>query len=208
MTGTASRLRRWEAALVAAFALFLTAGMAAGTEEAALADRVVRLHVIANSNSAEDQALKLQVRDAVLARAEPLLAGADSREGAEAALSAHLDELAAAGRAVLARAGRSDAVTAALEEVWFPTRVYGEGFALPAGRYRALRVVIGAGEGRNWWCVVFPPLCLASVTEEAAAAAGLTDGQIALITGRDGGYVLKFKAVEWWALLREKLGLN
>lgn len=193
---------------MAAFALFLTAGMAAGTEEAALADRVVRLHVIANSNSAEDQALKLQVRDAVLARAEPLLAGADSRAGAEAALSAHLDELAAAGRAVLARAGRSDAVTAALEEVWFPTRVYGEGFALPAGRYRALRVVIGAGEGRNWWCVVFPPLCLASVTEEAAAAAGLTDGQIALITGRDGGYVLKFKAVEWWALLREKLGLN
>ena len=193
---------------MAAFALFLTAGMAAGTEEAALADRVVRLHVIANSDSAEDQALKLQVRDAVLAQAEPLLAGTDSREGAEAALSAHLDELAAAGRAVLEQAGRSDSVTAALEEVWFPTRVYEEGFALPAGRYRALRVVIGAGEGRNWWCVVFPPLCLASVTEEAAAAAGLTDGQIALITGRDGGYVLKFKALEWWALLREKLGLR
>lgn len=205
---TTNKIRRWEAALMTAFALFLTAGMAAGAEEAALADRVVRLHVIANSDAAEDQALKLQVRDAVLAAAEPLLAGADGREAAEAALSAHLDELAAAGRSVVEKAGRDDAVTAALEEVWFPTRVYGEGFALPAGRYRALQVVIGAGQGRNWWCVVFPPLCLASVTEEAAAAAGLTDGQIALITGRDGSYVLKFKAVEWWALLREKLGLK
>lgn len=199
------RLRRWEAALLAAFALFLLAGASARAAEGALADKVLRLHVVANSDSPEDQAVKLRVRDAVLARAEGLLAGVSDRAGAEAVLALHLEELAEAGQAVLVREGRTEGVTAALEDVWFPTRIYEEGFALPAGNYRALRVIIGAGQGRNWWCVVFPPLCLASVTEEAAAAAGLTDGQIALITGRDGGYVLKFKVLEWWESLMHRL---
>lgn len=186
---------------MAAFALFLMTGVSAGAQEAALADSVVRLHVIANSDSDRDQALKLAVRDAVLAQAQPLLEGITDRAGAEQVLSAHLDELAEAARETLAQAGSGDSVAVSLEDVWFPTRVYGESFALPAGQYRALRVVIGAGQGRNWWCVVFPPLCLASVVEEAATAAGFSEEQTALITGRDGEYVLKFKLVEWWSTL-------
>lgn len=203
---TTNRLHRWEAALMAALALFLMTGVSAGAQEAALADRVVRLHVIANSDSDRDQALKLAVRDAVLARAQPLLEGVSGRDEAEQALSAHLDALAEAARETLARAGCGDSVAVTLEDVWFPTRVYADAFALPAGQYRALRVVIGAGQGRNWWCVVFPPLCLASVTEESAAAAGFSEAQAALITGRDGEYVLKFKLVEWWSELMKKLG--
>jgi stage II sporulation protein R len=196
-------LRRWEAALMMAFALALTAGVWASASQSALADRVVRLHVVANSDSDRDQAVKLLVRDAVLAQATPLLDGVDSRQGAEAALAAHLDQLAQAGAEALARAGVDDPVTVTLEDQWFPTKVY-DGFSLPAGQYRALRVVIGDGAGQNWWCVVFPPLCLASVTEEVAQTAmagGLTDDQISLITGQDGGYVLKFKLVEWWEKL-------
>ena len=81
----------------------------------------------------------------------------------------------------------------------FPTRDY-ETFSLPAGRYTALRVTIGEGQGHNWWCVVYPALCLsasAGELEAAAQAAGLSDGEIALITGESGGYELKFKALEW-----------
>lgn len=204
-----SKLHLWESALLLAFALTLTAGVWASASQASLADRVVRLHVIANSDSDSDQALKLQVRDAVLAQATPLLAGTGSRQEAENALADHLEELAQAGAEVLAQEGCGDPVAVTLSDQWFPTKVY-DGFSLPAGNYRALRVVIGEGAGQNWWCVVFPPLCLASVTEEVAATAadaGLSDSQVSLITGQDGGYVLKFKVVEWWEELLQKLGV-
>ncbi len=205
-TKSSSKLRLWEAALFLAFGLTLMTGVWSSASRSALAGQVVRLHVIANSDSDADQALKLQVRDAVLELATPLLDGVDSQQAAEAALLPHLDELAQAGRAVLEQAGSRDAVTVSLTDQWFPTKVY-DGFSLPAGTYRALRVVIGEGKGQNWWCVVFPPLCLASVTEEVAvtaADAGLTGDQVALITGQDGGYVLKFKLIEWWEELLQK----
>lgn len=204
------KLRVWEAALMLAFGLTLLAGGYSSACRSALADQVLRLHVVANSDSQQDQALKLEVRDAILAQATPLLAGADSQRSAEEALAPHLEELARTGQAVLTAAGCGDRVTVALADAWFPTKVY-DGFSLPAGTYRALRVVIGEGEGQNWWCVVFPPLCLASVTEEvteAAALGGLSDDQVALITGQDGGYVLKFKLIEWWEELLQKLGLS
>lgn len=199
-TFSSPKLRLWEAALFLAFGLTLTAGVWASASESALADRVLRLHVVANSDSDSDQARKLLVRDAVLAEAAPLLEGAEGRQEAEAALSGHLDELAQAGADALSRTGRSDPVTVTLADQWFPTKEY-DGFSLPAGQYRALKVTIGEGKGRNWWCVVFPPLCLASVSEqgvETAAEGVLSEDQIALITGQDGGYVLKFRLIEWW----------
>lgn len=207
---TTSKLHLWEAALFLAFGLTLMAGVWSSASRSALAGQVLRLHVIANSDSPSDQALKLAVRDAVLEQATPLLTGMDSQQAAEAALIPHLDELAQAGQAALTQAGNNDPVTVSITDQWFPTKVY-DGFSLPAGTYRALRVVIGDGAGQNWWCVVFPPLCLASVTEEVAATAagaGLSDGQVALITGQDGGYVLKFKLIEWWEELLQKLGVS
>lgn len=199
-TSPSSKLRLWEAALFLALGLALTAGVWANASEAALAGRVLRLHVVANSDSQADQARKLLVRDTVLSRATQLLEGVSDRQGAEAALAPHLDELAQAGSEALARTGNHDRVSVALADQWFPTKEY-DGFSLPAGQYRALRVTIGAGQGRNWWCVVFPPLCLASVSEgsvETAAQGVLSQDQVALITGQDGGYVLKFRLIEWW----------
>jgi len=199
-SASSSRLRLWEAALFLAFGLTLTAGVWASASEAALADQMLRLHVVANSDSEADQARKLLVRDAVLARASRLLEGVSDRRGAEEALAPHLDELAQAGAEALARTGTADPVRVTLDDQWFPTKEY-DGFSLPAGQYRALRVTIGEGRGRNWWCVVFPPLCLASVSEksvESAAEGVLSQDQVALITGRDGGYVLKFRLIEWW----------
>ena len=121
-------------------------------------------------------------------------------EEARAALSGHLGELARTGQETVEAAGYDYPVTASLEKCWFPTKEY-DGFALPAGEYTALRVVIGEGNGQNWWCVVFPPLCLGSVSETAAQTAlsdGFTQDQVSLITGEDEGYVVKFKAIELW----------
>lgn len=204
-----NKLRLWEAALFLAFGLTLTAGVWSSASASALAGQVLRLHVVANSDTQEDQVLKLQVRDAVLEQADLLLEDVTDRGEAEAVLSQQLQALAEAGAAVVAGAGYDYPVSASLEECWFPTKVY-DGFSLPAGTYRALRIVIGEGGGQNWWCVVFPPLCLGSVTEEVAATAaqaGLSEDQVSLITGRDGGYVLKFKLIEWWDSLIQALGL-
>lgn len=200
-TGKSNALRRWELALLLGVALAALAGSWLDASQAALADRVVRLHVVANSDSDEDQALKLAVRDRILAETEGLFTQGLTVEEARSALAEMLPDLAAAGAEVAGEWGCSYAVTASLEDgVWFPTKTYTD-FALPAGNYTALRLVIGEGGGHNWWCVVFPPLCLGSVTEtveETASAGGLSRDQVSLITGEDGGYVIKFKAVELW----------
>ena len=208
MTASSKRLRRWELALLLGLALAALLGARLDGAQGALADKVLRLHVLANSDSQADQALKLRVRDAVLERAEGLLAGAEDRAAAEALLAARLPDLAAAGADAVGAAGYGYPVTVSLEDsCWFPTRVY-EDFALPAGRYTALRVEIGAGAGRNWWCVVFPPLCLGSVSEtaeETAAQAGLTEREVALLAGGEGEYQIKFRAVELVEELRHWL---
>ena len=193
-------LYRWEAALLMAFAVVLTIGMWASVTQRALADEVLRLHVVANSDSDADQAVKLQVRDAILTAATPYLDGVNGQEQAEQALEPHLSELAQAGAAVLGEAGMDYPITVTITDQWFPTKEYTD-FALPAGTYRSLQVVLGQGQGHNWWCVVFPPLCVSSVSEESVATSAsgvLSEDQISLISGQDGEYVLRFKVLEWW----------
>ena len=191
--------------LALALALAATAIVATALlrEQQALSEKLIRLHVVANSDSEADQAVKLRVRDAVLAVTEPLMEGA---EDPYAALSDALPEIESAAVNCLAALGVADPVTVTLGPEAYPTRVY-ESFSLPAGQYTSLRVTIGAGEGRNWWCVVFPSLCFAATSsdlERAAATAGFSDGEVQLITEPDS-YQLKFKAMEWVEQLRQWL---
>lgn len=192
-------LRRWEVALMVGLAIAILAGAWLGGEQNALADKVVRLHVIANSDSAEDQALKLAVRDEILAQGGALFAQGSTADEAAEVLTANLAQLATVGSEVVGEWGYDYPVTVSLEDdVWFPTKEY-EDFSLPAGEYRALRIVIGEGGGENWWCVVFPPLCLGSVSEttaQTAAMDGFDSDEISLITGESEGYIVKFKALE------------
>ena len=191
-------LKRWEIALILGVLCALLCGFWLGEEQTELADRVIRFHVIANSDSPEDQALKLQVRDQVLAATEAFYPEGADLETARTALSQHLGELAQAGQSAVEAAGYNYPVTASLEKCWFPTKEY-DGFALPAGEYIALRVVIGEGAGQNWWCVAFPPLCLGAASgtvDEAAAAGYFSEDQAALITEENQGYVLKFRSME------------
>ena len=192
--------RRWEMALLLGVAVALLAGTWLSGQQAALSNRVVRIHVIGASDSEEDQAVKLLVRDAVLEQAQPWLEGVSSPEEAQAVLMSHLAELAQVGSQVA-----GVAVTASVEEnIWFPTKVY-QDFSLPAGRYTALRIILGEGKGQNWWCVVFPPLCMGAVSEtEAKLAGGFSENQVRLITGENEGYVVKFRLLEWWNKFIEK----
>jgi len=192
------KLKRWELALMCGVLAALVVGSWLQREQRELADSVIRFHVIANSDSQEDQSLKLAVRDRVLAQAEKLYPQDATLEEARQALEGHLNALAAAGRAVVEEQGYDYPVSAQLTRCWFPTKEY-EGFALPAGDYEALRIVIGEGAGQNWWCVAFPPLCLGAASEtvdQATKAGCFTQDQACLVTGETEGYVLKFKGME------------
>ena len=170
---------------------------AAAKSAVSLSDKLIRLHVVADSDSEEDQALKLSVRDAILPLVSSLLK--DSKEITEAKniLEANRTLLQTEAERVIAEKGKAYGAEILLEPYYFPTKQY-DGFSLPAGQYYALRIILGEGKGKNWWCVLFPPLCLPAAEKSAldtAKAAGLTDGEIALIT-EEGGYKLKFKTAE------------
>ena len=195
-----------EIILLLGLAVFLASGASAVQTQDELAEKVVRLHVLANSDSEEDQALKLQVRDAVLSRAEYLLEAASDRKEAEGILRGRLLEFESVARETIREAGYDYPASVELMDTEFPTKRY-TGFTLPAGEYLALRVLIGEAEGQNWWCVVYPPLCAAVSTDVpvTALAIGFSEEEISLITEENPRYELKFKTVELWETLRQKL---
>lgn len=128
-------------------------------------EQVLRLHVLANSDEEEDQALKLKVRDSLLAAGESLFWKASSREEAEQLIRDNLELLRQAAERTVMAEGFSYPVTLSLEDAYFETRDYGD-FSLPLGQYLSLKAVIGKGEGKNWWCILYPPLCLSSALRE------------------------------------------
>ena len=172
-------------------------------QQRALADKLIRFHVVADSDSAEDQARKIAVRDALLEALAPLAKRAQDRSEMLRALDSALPALRARAAQTLRAMGCADDVTVSLDTELFPTRIY-DTFSLPAGPYTALRVRIGSGEGHNWWCVRFPTLCRSACADEleaVAAGAGFTEKEIRLITEADH-YEIKFKVLEWLAKLR------
>ena len=195
------KFRIWETALLVLVAGFLLFGSVAQATAEGLSGDFLRLHVIANSDSAYDQELKLLVRDEILAYSEEILVPGLGLAACETVLTERLDELEGLAAQVLRENGCELAVAASLTDAHFPTKHYG-GFSLPAGNYRALRIVIGEGGGENWWCVVFPPLCFGAVTEtvtaEQAMAYGVDARNAGLIAGENEGYVLRFKCLELW----------
>lgn len=169
-----------------------------------LADQVIRLHVLANSDSPADQTLKLAVRDEILAQTNTLLSGEETAAEAEAILRENLTQLSYTASEKVFEEGYFYNVHVTLEDTWFPTRQY-ENISLPAGTYKALRIIIGEGLGKNWWCVVFPSLCMSAVTEETAQAVGLSGEDYALLSEESPSYEIRFKAVEWWELCKHHL---
>lgn len=185
--------------LVAVFALCLIAlNFLPVHGEEAVYDSVIRLHVIAASDSERDQALKLKVRDAVLSELAALSEGCLSKEEAEKALSAQLERVRETALETLSAEGCDYRVSVTLGKEKYPHKSY-EGVCFPAGEYTSLRIVIGEGEGKNWWCVLFPQLCLAGAknAEAAFVEVGLTPEQYRVITETDEPkYKLRFKIID------------
>lgn len=192
--------------LICAF-LVLTVALVAGLfpvhGEEEIYDTVVRLHVLANSDSEEDQALKLKVRDRVVELVTPAVEGCGSQTEAIAAIGGIMGELEAAAEEVISSEGYGYDVEILMGEEYYPTRTY-ESCAFPEGEYVSLRVCIGDAEGQNWWCCLFPPLCLSAASddadednEEAFISVGLTGDQYKVITESDKPkYRVRFKILE------------
>ncbi len=192
--------RRFYVAIVVLCVLLMALSFLPVHGEREIYDTVVRLHVLANSDSPEDQSLKLRVRDAVLAVSTPLVEDCRSQEETVSVLQTHMADLEEAALAVIREAGREDSVTVCLGEEEYPTRTY-ESCCFPAGTYVSLRILIGEGAGQNWWCVLFPPLCLSAASaednEDAFISVGLTKDQYGIITetGKTK-YKVRFKILE------------
>jgi len=158
-----------------------------------LHESVVRLHVVANSDSDDDQTLKLKVRDAVIERLQSVMASLPTAEEAKAYLQNNLEEIRQLANRVLAEAGSKDQAEVTLQEECFDFRQY-DTFALPAGVYDALRITIGEGQGKNWWCVVFPTLCAGATSQDftdTAAGSGFGDNLTEALK-QEKGYEVRF----------------
>ena len=171
-----------------------------GEEE--IYDKVVRLHVLANSDSEEDQAVKLKVRDAILEVTVPLLQNCQTKEEAIVLLEESRPLLTQTAQTVLRAEGFDDTVSIEMGLEDYPTRTY-DSLCFPAGEYISMRVSLGTGEGQNWWCCLFPPLCLGAATvrdedaEDACISVGFTPTQYKIITESDKPvYRARFKILE------------
>ncbi len=166
---------------------------------AQIRDAVVRLHVLANSDTAEDQALKLCVRDAVLSQGAELFAHTTSREQAEQIIQAALPQIRQAAADCIRQQGYDYPVIAVLTESYFSTRTYENG-TFPAGRYKTVQIVIGEGKGKNWWCVMYPPLCVAAATDRQSLSDTLGEEPCHIIE-QAPRYAVRFKVIEWLSTL-------
>ena len=182
--------------------LLLIVGLLPVHGEEEIYNKVVRLHVLANSNSEEDQAVKLAVRDAILDVTVPLLQDCKTKEEAVALLEENRPVLIETAQTVLRQEGFDDAVSIEMGLEDYPTRTY-DSFCFPAGEYISMRVNLGEGEGQNWWCCLFPPLCLGAATvseksaEDACISVGFTPTQYKIITESDKPvYRARFKFLE------------
>ena len=162
-------------------------------DRTSLGEDLIRLHVVANSDSDRDQAVKLQVRDAVIGQLQPVMEELSDAETAKAYLTEHLEELEELANRVLEELGGADRAKVTLQKEAFDTRKY-DTFTLPAGVYESLRITIGQGRGRNWWCVVFPTLCAGATGdgfEDTAAGAGFSDSLTGALE-KGSGYSVRF----------------
>lgn len=181
--------------------LIIVIGLLPVHGEGEIYDSVLRLHVLANSDSAEDQSLKLAVRDAILAYSGEMLYECRSREEAIEIVEENIDVLRDIAEDTVRSLGYGYDVRIELGEEEYPTRNY-EACCFPSGRYLSLRVLIGEAEGQNWWCVLFPPMCLSAATarsdaEDAFIAVGLSGEQYKIITETDNvKYEVRFKILE------------
>lgn len=194
-------LKTFEKALVVGFLLtFLLnfTGFANNCDN--LSSKVLRLHILANSDSEVDQALKIKVRDKIIESSGNFLDGATDKISAQNLTAKNLENIKKIAQTEVEKQGFSYPVQVEVTEMYFPTRKY-DSTTFPAGRYDALRVLIGEGAGKNWWCVIFPQMCLGSAKNSATTDTLLSGSEKDIISGGEK-YEVRFKVVEWFYALK------
>lgn len=177
----------------------VTGGAGLLRDQETLEEGLLRLHVVANSDTPEDQAAKLRVKDAVVSMLEETMEAMPTVEEARAYLETHLPQIEETANRVLKELGSGLEAVVTFARERFPTREY-DTFRLPAGVYQALRITIGAGEGHNWWCVLFPSLCVPAATQDftaAAEASGMSQTLAGTLAGATTGYEIRFRLLDW-----------
>ena len=191
------RKRGIRAIVLALFLMFCGQFLSFGVRSENLSEKVLRLHILANSDTKEDQAIKLQVRDRILQEAAGLLDSVDSPLQAEEILREKLPSLLQSARETVQNCGKEQEISGGFCTEYFPTRTYtdreGKTYTLPAGTYRSLTIRIGEAEGHNWWCVMFPSLCLPAVSENVESS--FTQEENDLIQTDETDY--RFRVWEW-----------
>lgn len=190
-------LQKWMAAFCIAMTLCIVGNFVVFADECAdIRQSVFRLHILANSDEEEDQALKLLVRDAILAESDSLFSDCDDKDAVMAEIAAVLDQIEEIANQTLMENGSDQTATATVQNLYFTTRVYEE-YTLPAGFYDALEITIGDGAGQNWWCVLYPALCISSATKQEQIDTALDESQQTIVTS--GDYQISFAILEWFA---------
>lgn len=205
-----SRLSRLEKSVICAFLAAIL--VMSATDYTAFAQqcgdirqKVFRLHILANSDSSADQALKIKVRDQILASSGELFSVTGDKKEAEATVKENLDRIQTIAQDEVYREGYSYPVKAYVVNMYFTTRTYGN-ITLPAGNYDALRITIGKAQGHNWWCVLFPPLCVNSAMGSEKLSDVLSSGEQGIVNDGSQKYVIKFKAVELFESAKNAIG--
>ena len=194
-------MKLWKLSVLCLVIGLLFTVAAALQEQRELSDKLIRLHVIANSDAEADQQLKLKVRDALLQAVDGQ--NWSDRDEAEAWLQTHLPELQKTCEVCVRQNGSRQTVAVSLTREEYPTRVY-DTFSLPAGEYLSLQVKLGAAAGKNWWCVVYPSICTASVSEWKSQSV-FSPKEVRLMTGQSKTVTAKFKILEWAETLKKTL---
>lgn len=164
---------------------------------------VLRLHIIANSDSAVDQNLKLRLRDHILTQGKDIFDGSVNVENAVEKIEPRLMELESSAKDFVHSNGFDYDVKITFSEEYFTTRSY-ESITLPAGKYLALRVVIGNGEGHNWWCVMFPPMCVPAADKKDELGNVFSSNELELVE-KNPKYEIRFKIIEIYEAIKSKL---
>lgn len=199
-----TQLRLWErvlTALCASVLLLFAIDLAVPAKEAEIYDSVIRLHVLANSDNEKDQTVKLAVRDAIVRECNTLFANTQTTEEALSQIQSAAAEMERIANRVLAENGFSYTARAVFGSETYPTREY-DGVTFPAGEYLSLRILLGEGEGQNWWCCLFPPLCMsASTAEDSLESVGIDTSSGKVFTKKT--YRFRLKILEWLSCFTE-----
>lgn len=198
------RIIKIEASILASLLICCVLNISSFSEKCSnIREKMLRMHVIANSDSEEDQALKLKVRDAVLSEGKEIFDGSVTAEDAKDKILPETERLRKAALKVIENEGFEYDVKITVENEYFNTRTYDSSVTLPAGYYTAVKVIIGEGKGHNWWCVMFPPMCLPAASKECEISDVLDEGETEIATG-GSRYRFKFKIVEIYEKISEK----